>query len=702
VKAEIQLKIEAIDEKSPHLSTVIELWRANAATLGLLPKGAFEQRAASGQILVALDPQAACIAYLLYRCSYNRITIVHLCISRIYRSQGVARLLVDKLKQITKEKYTGIGLSCRRDYQLHYFWSRFGFVAQHDKAGKSRDKKLLTFWWFDHGHPNLFSSAPTQKLESKLCVVIDASIFSDLFSDEVNDQNEESKLLISDWLEPELELCLTNEIFNNIDRICDEHDRNRQREFAKTFTRLPSPSQSLDTLFESLQSFLFKKSTVISELDLRHLGRTITSDSQVFVTKLNDLLILADEIYKEFRLSILTPNDLLIQLDELRRKPDYQPVRLAGTLLEIKQLKPGQEDFLAKYFQCDKQGENRAEFQQQLRRFLAEPDKFECYVVEQENKPLALFIYGKKNINELEIPIFRVGDNSLSATLARHLIFKSVLRSAHDHRQFTRITDSYLEETVTTVIQEDAFVRVHDGWVKTNLAVVETASQLSTRLNTLASTLGEEYKFCRQIADSLITENLINDVQASANIERFLFPAKIIDAEIPTFIIPIKPRWAKDLFDEGLANQNVLGGKTELAFSREAVFYRSIRNLRGLKSPGRLLWYVSQDEDNYYYKVSSIRACCFIDEVVIGKPKELYQRFQRLGVYELTDILNVNQDKNGNIMAIRFSNIELFSHPIPLNKVQDILRKKETIQSPCKICNDFFKKLYNLGIGNQI
>ena len=63
----------------------------------------------------------------------------------------------------------------------------------------------------------------------------------------------------------------------------------------------------------------------------------------------------------------------------------------------------------------------------------------------------------------------------------------------------------------------------------------------------------------------------------SVDIERFIFPAKITDSEITTFIIPIQPRWAAYLFDEHLGNQMLalpgFGSKPELAFNREAVYY---------------------------------------------------------------------------------------------------------------------------------
>lgn len=696
-----QIKIEEIDNRSPHLPAVIELWGLNRATLGLFPKGAFADRAKDRQILVALDPQAGCIGYLLYRHSYNRITIVHLCVNGEYKNKKVARLLVNHLKQITQEKYTGIGLNCRRDYDLAGMWSKLGFVPQYEKEGKSKDKKLLTFWWFDHGHKNLFSNIYIQKLESKLCVVIDANIFFSLYRDE-DSSNEESRLLLADWLEPELELCITDEIFNYISLVSDDKERESQRQLAKRFISLPCFSQSLDKIFPRLQELIYSKNITISELDVRHLARTIASESHVFITNQKELLDIVDEIYDRFKLSILTLNELLLQLGELRNKPDYQPVRLAGTLLKQVPVQKGQEEFLTNYFIAINQGETKAGFQQHLRRFLAEIDKFDCYIViEEENQPLALFVYGKHKINELEVPLLRVANNQLSATLVRHLIFQSVLHSANEDRQFTRITDLNLDETVITAIQEDNFIRVHNGWLKVNLAVAETASQLSIRLATLASNLGQEYNFCIQIADSLATKNLITDVQASANIERLLFPGKIIDAEIPNFIIPIQPRWAKDLFDSDLARQTLFGSKIELAFNREAVYYRSVRNSRGLKAPCRIIWYVSQDDYKSYCGISSIRACSFVDEIIIAQPKNLYQRFQRLGVYKLADITNVNQDKDGNIMAIRFSNTELFKYSINLTKVQEIINKKESFQSACKISNDCFKKLYNLGYTNK-
>lgn len=702
-----EVKIEVIDERSPHLSDVIKLGDANKKTLGFLADTAFADHTRRGNIIVAVDPQAGCIGYVLYEYTrrHNRHRLVHLCVAPSHRGKGIAKLLVDYLKQITK-KSSGIGLHCREDFKLENLWSRLGFVAKHDKPGKNKEGKLLTYWWFDHGHADLFDAGSTQKLESRLCVVIDTQIFNEIYTDK-GSNFAESKSLFADWLQTELELCITDEIFNKITLLKDSKEKNKQRNFAKQkFTSLRS-QPNFDSVVSSLSSLLYDKGTAINELEVRHLARSIASESQVFVTLDTKLLELNSEIYENFRLSIIRPNDLITQLDELRRKLDYQPVRLAGTTqLEKMPVKKGQEDFLTNYFQCEEQGETKAEFQQQLRRFLAESDKFECWVVrEGENQLLALIVYGRLQKHELEIPMLRVGSNPLSGTLARHLIFKSILRSAREQRQFTRITDSYLAETVMTAIQEtSSFRRVKNGWLKINLAVTETASELSQRLITLGSTFGQEYQICLQFAENLNTENIITDEQASVDIERFLFPAKIIDAEIPTYIISIQPRWAADLFDEKLAIEAILGRKPELAFNSEAVYYRSVKNSRGLQAPCRILWYVSgtqkEGKGKGYRKaeLQSVRACSYVDEVVIGKPKDLYQRFQRLGVYKLSDIENVKQDKDGNIMAIRFSDIELFDFPITSKKIREISGNNLSFLCPEIISHECFIRVYNLGV----
>lgn len=510
---------------------------------------------------------------------------------------------------------------------------------------------------------------------------------------------------MADWLQPYLELCITDEVFNKINNENNDSKRKQLRIFAKTFTCLTCQNRRLDRLEQPLRNFFKEKNILIDEYEVRNIARTLAADTYTYTTCNSSLLDIADDIYECFKLSIIRPAELITRLDELRRKPEYQPVRLAGTQLKQTRFQRGEEDNLNSYFQSFKQGESRAEFQQKLHRFLAEPDKFECSVVlEGENQPLALVVYDKHKKYELEIPMLRVGDNPLAATVTHHLIFQATLVSAREQRQFTRVTDTGLQETVIKIVQKDTFVKVENGWLRANIAVAETALNLSQRLENSAIKFGQEYAFCRQLANNLKTDGAITDTQTMLDIERFLCPAKIIDADIPTFIIPIKPFWAQQLFDEKLANQTPFGAtKIGLALNREAVYYKSKNAPKELKScvGGRILWYVSKDKDNGYRGVSAIRACSRLDEVVIGKPEELYRRFRDLGIYERKHIIDTaHQDQNNVIMAIRFSDTELFKTPVTLHKIQEFFGQKMTIQTSLYISKENFAKVYALGVQN--
>ena len=40
---------------------------------------------------------------------------------------------------------------------MTHIWSKFGFEAVNSKTGRGKDGAELTFWWFSHGHEDLFS-----------------------------------------------------------------------------------------------------------------------------------------------------------------------------------------------------------------------------------------------------------------------------------------------------------------------------------------------------------------------------------------------------------------------------------------------------------------------------------------------------------------------------------------------------------------
>lgn len=694
------MRIEAIDEKSSQLDAVKRLWRANSGTLGFLPAGAFEEYAANGNILVALGTQGQCIGYLLFRISRDRIvTIHHLCVDESMRSRGVGSQLVGHLKTITQNEL-GIKLSCRRDFDANSFWPTQGFFVQTNRPGRSQEGTELTVWWFDHGHPNLFTWAAKKRAKSRLRVAIDANVFFDLHGE---DGSEESKALLADWLQDSVELCVTRELFNEINQNDDPSERRKNLVLARGYPVVESAPTDFDHVQESLRPLFQEQMSHSDEADLRQLAWTIASDdAQFFVTRDGPLLNkVADEVYETFGVSIISPAGLICKLDEFRRETEYKAHRLAGTLSTIRRVLTGEVDVLTPHFQRSELRETKAKFQRQLRRYLADPERFVCQVAQDmQNTPIALIVYDGQNPHELIVPMLRVMRGSLAGTLARYLAFQAVLLSSRERKPFTRITDVYLADEVVAALQEDLFAEADDGWLKVNLLVLEDAHPLAQRLHDLCSLCKQESSWLSELADVLQRDDSTEDAQTMVGIERALWPAKIADAGIPTFLVPIQAHWAHQLFDENLARQTLFGAKAELALSREGVYYRSRWFPGGLQAPARILWYVSRSRQ--YRGTMHIRACSRLEEVAVDNPKDLYRRFRRLGVFDWNQVFDIaDRDIDKKIMALRFSDTELFADPVSSKKAEAILvrtgHQLNNFQSPLQITAEAFAEIYTLG-----
>lgn len=136
------MKIVFVSEKSIHLEKVMKLGKENADTLGFLPKGAFIKYARDNQLLAALDQKQFVIGYLLYAVSVKKglAYIVHLCVRQSHWGRGVAKVLFEKLKIVTRNKFSGIRVRCRRDYKACAVWPKLGFVAVYEcRVGASME-----------------------------------------------------------------------------------------------------------------------------------------------------------------------------------------------------------------------------------------------------------------------------------------------------------------------------------------------------------------------------------------------------------------------------------------------------------------------------------------------------------------------------------------------------------------------------------
>ena len=603
--------------------------------------------------------------------------------------------LIEYIRNKTKQDHLGIGLWCRRDYAAHSFWQKAGFIPIADRDGRSGE--ILTFWWMDFGRPSLFNQP---KDETRIQVVIDTNVFYDL-QDDASVKNEESKSLFADWLSDEIVLLITDEVYNEINRSSDPIQREKRRGFANGFQHLqtePDKVGEITTIFTSAFPSLLEQRDLS---DIKQIAHTIAGGVNFFITRDQRLFNIAESLYEKFNIRILSPGYFIGQLDEVIREAEYQPTRMAGTTIKGSKIRSIDQQVLEKDFLCSNRGEKGSAFLKKIKSFISNPNKYDTHIIrDPEDKPLAVIVYDLGNPSELLIPMIRVARHQLSGTISRRILYEAIVYSAERNIPITRVTDEFIQDGLNTALVETGFSQIDLEWVKLNIPYSFVKLELLSYLDDIKA----QYPYIKKLIEeyaNLLSISKSDDVLNLAEVERTLWPVKILDLQLPTFIIPIKPTWAQHLFDEKLANLTFWGADPETMLRTENVYYRSCAFGGNLRAPARILWYVSAHHD--IPNTKCIRACSSLDEVIIGPANSLYKRFNRLGIYRWEQIFNIaDNDPESDIMALRFSRTEQFLNPVKLSQLKMLYQTYDvgqnfSLQSPLPISSSTFAQIYKSG-----
>src|SRR6185295_17701621 len=111
--------------------------------------------------------------------------------------------------------------------------------------------------------------------------------------------------------------------------------------------------------------------------------------------------------------------------------------------------------------------------------------------------------------------------------------------AANEKRPITSVTDPYRDEIVLSALNEDGFRTIRQQAFKIGLPVAVSASELSEYLLSLNLPSAEAQAHCDELSKLLLAPTVAANLETTNEIERVLWPAKIVDAYVPTFLIPI-------------------------------------------------------------------------------------------------------------------------------------------------------------------
>lgn len=683
-----------VDKNSVWLEAVNRLGDSARNTIGFLPHQAFLDYAAKDRILAAVDSECL-LGYVLYSVRGSLFIIIQLCVDSKYRNQGIAKKILDELMERNKYNIAGMQLACRRDYKIDDFWRAAGFMPIGERKGRAiTEETTLTQWYRPNpDNPDLFSVYACDKTTKK--VVVDTNIVIDL----CENSDAESQALFQPFITNDFAFYITRDSLSEINKNDNPTVRVKHIGFAKSaFEIINIYDENLySNVLEDLLSRKGKSIGTNTGYDISHIAYAIAFDAEVFITRDSEWLNTAfsDYIFEKYGLLIKSPSEFIKAVDEICLPDMYEPQKLAG--LELKYSEMQHESFTAVVDALyDQFGDKKkSTFQKKLRVWMSDTYSTHLQLVKSKDEIVSLVVYRIDGTQESISNIFvnyRAIKPSLLNTFVKRLAVKLLEDAKNKNISLIAIDKTGIDTLLVQPLKECLYCDSGDSMFRFIFRKVLNKEQLAFEVGKI------EEQGIKGLIDIYLQPEVPLEVRmrAAMKIEKSLWPLKIMDDEIPCYIVPIQPHYAKELFDEELSNMNYClfsNDKMKPALSVENVYYKKKpRHIN--KFPARILWYVSNS--GFEFGTKMIRACSYLDCVEIDTTSNLYKKYKRLGVLNWDDMLRIgNPDQE--IVAYRFSYTELLKSPVTLKNIQNILNANVTFQSYRKITPSEFFTIYKKG-----
>lgn len=678
-----------------HLDQIVKLWGLNRSTLGLMPKDAFIEAIRKKWVIIQLDGEVV-TGYLQFRFTQRTqtLSIVHLCIDIEFRGKRYSDVLLNKLVNDFRYMARGIKLNCRSDYSKAIaFWDRYGFQPKDKLPSRGSDPNVhLVVWWYSFGTIDLFSLNGNEKVKA----ILDFNIIAKMMDPDLDESaRTEIMALQDDWLVSEVDYYINSETKNEIFRDRNKERQARSQQYLKRFSEVNIDKADLLGVDQNL-SQIYSGITDNDKSDRRQIAESILSGYAYFVTMDEGILRHQKEVMEEFGLKIVRPAKLISEIDSTVNFGDYFPDKLSGNNFQIGKLKSIDRDDLDTLFLSHSTGEKKAVFNKTIDNAIASSNGLVTLITEGSEK--AAIIVLEEYEDHLKIPIIRTRSCRLEKTIFMQNITDLLEATLERKKQFLIISDFHLSPAEKIVLLEYGFFEVDNIWIRGVCEGITSIKSIGTDLQKIKTRIPQ---LDRIISEVSATQD-INFYLNMLSLEKLLWPLKIREAEIPCFIIPIKPQYARTLFDTKAARGELFGVEPSLIWSKENVYYRAI-NPNVESFPARILWYVSEGKNMPRSK--TIVCASYLNEVITGSAKELFKSHERYGIYNWKrDIFPMlNGDPNKPIKVLRFSDSEVFRTPITLLKAKKILfdnmETDNNFQSPKMIKSSTFMQIYALGKG---
>ena len=663
--------IKAVRPESPHYEQVVALGNANSRTLGHLPFAAIKQAAAEGTVLAFVEGGEV-KGYALFgkRVRTGDLSLTHLCVDQHSRGRRIARALVEAIVERHPHR-AGIRLSCRKDYEAHAMWPQLGFRPLGERPGRGRDRMPLVTWWRPIAALALFGEPEME--DDRLLVAIDTNVLLDI----LEQRNFPASLaLTADWVADDAELAVTAESRSEL-----SNQRPRSAEFESLLGEFgdlePSPDAWRPT-FQSLQDDAGVAR--VGESDVRVVAQASAGGAAYLVSRDDNLLQQADAIERLTGLNVVGPDDFLLRLQGLGGEHGRQARTIAASGLSVSTVSKMPSNAELSLYCHQRLAERSADLRQRLSIVTGKPSGRIEQLVSDSGESLAL---GAVYLDEAgaRITALRCTAGAQSYAAARQMVHHLRTIVAEDGPGVI-VVDDLTPSPVDQALRGEGFKPEGSAW----------RAAVDTRVFAPGDPLPQELE---DIGWHRLNAHLVREY------ERFAWPSKVFSGMVTSYMVPIKPAFARVILGYEEPEPPLFEMHLRAAAARDNVYYRSPR---AFECPARLIWWVSGGAP-----LGGVRAMSWLDDVETGHPRRLHHKYRNYGVLDERQVLDAagSPTKGGQpeATAMLFSQTEVFPAPVPIARSRQLCDSMNTpgfFQTAQRIDEAVVRRFYEEGMrGND-
>ncbi|MBX3100122.1 MAG: hypothetical protein KF761_11140 [Salinibacterium sp.] len=573
---------------------------------------------------------------------HHTLKLVHVCVNPDTRGLGLARSMVEFAVASNPERST-ITAHCRSDYGIDDFWRSLDMTPSNERPGRARKGSTLTIWTRRIGQLDLLEEA--LYASSLPLAVLDSNVVIDLYSSDAVDRHDrqESLGLTEDWVVGLLELSVSPEVSVDVNGFTPEAERKRIQSGLGELVpvRRGSGMRSLaDALVAQMPPDAVRRDSSLFN-DAKHLADAILAGADYFVTRDQVLLeATRDWIQSEHGIEVVRPVQLLQRLIPPSALSEFRSDLLESVGLSwhrIAASDPTVEEAFLDYVG----GEKATFFRKQLQAILAKPATSRLEMLADERGRRWALLGTDVSGDVMTVSTIRVGRGRLGSTIAFQLIRHIRALALAGRATSITVKEPSLAPMLRTALEAD-------GFDSTTLSVA-----IASRPD-----------------DALTAE--LTSAEEVAGYERMNWPQLILDRDVPLWVIPIQPTYARGLIGY---NDTLLQGrdKQALGLAREFVYFGA-PTIRNWSLPARALWYVTKDDGAK--EATAVRALVahsrIVDCAVIGVD-DAVEQYRSFGVLKEREIRA--RSRKDKVQVLRFEDTHILDAPVGRRTLDEILKK---------------------------